>query len=169
MSEITNPGPEFDLLAWLGEAAPVTRDVVVYGRPDLVEEINRLEVEAAAAARRERSMGEKSPAAMRREVDALREKYEASALTVKVRARQLGDLDAINKAAKAGGVEPGDGEGWNLYASARWIVSPAMDVDTLRRFVEKIGVVQFEQQIVATWEELSTKVPVPTVPLSPRP
>lgn len=158
---------EFDLQAWLGEVKPVTKTVTVYGRPDLVEEINRIEKQAQAAAVRERSLGEKAPATLRRQADALRREYEESAIEVTVRARELGDLPAIEEAARKA---PGDTEEWNIYASARWIVSPAMpDPDTVRLFVRKIGVVQFESVVVAAWTELATKVPTPTPPLSLRP
>ena len=158
---------EFDLQAWLGESKPVTKTVTVFGRPDLAEEIDQMEMAAAAAALRERAMGEKAPATLRRQADELRRQYEASALQVTVRARALGDLPAIEQAAKS---TPGDTEEWNIHASARWIVSPAMpDAETVRRFVDAIGVVQFESVVVAAWTELATKVPTPTPPLSHRP
>ena len=87
----TDPS-KIDLAAWLGETRQITKTVKVYGRADLVERINELEVQVAGAAVRERSMSEKSPAGLRRELDEMRDQYEASALPIVVRARKLGDM-----------------------------------------------------------------------------
>jgi translation initiation factor IF-2 len=161
--------PPLDIRAWLAEAKPITKTVRVHGRVDVVAQINDLELRLAAAAQsKERAMSDKAPAALRRELDALRATYDASALEVTVRARTLGDIDTIQKAIKRDGANADDAEVFNLYATSHWMVAPVMDVETTREFANTIGVPQFEM-IVAAWDELSSKVPVPTVPLSRRP
>ena len=158
---------KIDLAAWLGETRQITKTVTVYGRGDLVERINALEVELAGAAVRERSMSEKAPGGRRRELDELRETYEASALKVTVRARKLGDMAAIEAAAREAREDIEDQEVFNVYATSRWAVEPAMTVEQVRALADALGAPQFET-IVAAWNELATKAPVPTVPLSPR-
>lgn len=162
----TDPS-KIDLAAWLGETRQITKTVKVHGRADLVDRINELEVQVAGAAVRERSMSEKSPSGLRRELSELRSQYDASALPIVVRARKLGDMAAIEAAAREAGEDIEDQEVFNVYATARWVVSPAMTVEQVRSLADAIGAPQFDL-IVAAWNELATKAPVPTVPLSPR-
>lgn len=88
MTEIDNP-PELDLATWLSAAKRPERSVTVYGRSDLLADIDEAEAELRSIAEipaEDRGMGGDPRAAVEKRIASLYEQMGASKMVIRVRA-----------------------------------------------------------------------------------
>lgn len=151
-----SPSIGFDVDAWLQDAQPPTRSVVVFGRGDLVAELEDL------VARRDQDQPEQQqpqvvvdhrlagPAAAAQDIDALaaqiaavRSALKASRLTVHVRAVLNSERDAVRDEHTSKdpdtGAEKLDMPGYEHTLLAHAMVAPTMTAAQVRAFHAKIG------------------------------
>lgn len=118
----------FNLRAWIKGTSPVTRSVTVYGRPDLMGEIEALDervVELQSTEFDDTRLGYVSEAQqVAQQAEALRKEMHASALRFRFRGLKNGEYEAIKKDAGLDGEQP-DGIGELDYRVwARQCVEP---------------------------------------------
>lgn len=91
----------FDMRAWIAGAAPVTRSCTVYGRPDLMGEIEALKDELAEAqsadASDERLSSPTPGLDIAQRIEDLREQMHASAVRFRFRGLRNGELETIRE------------------------------------------------------------------------
>lgn len=150
----------FELDEWLAGARPPERAITVYGRADLVADLEALDADYEAA----RSAGDRrlgGPADdIRQRMRALRAEMESSRLTVRVRGL---DRDTILGHAERF-KDDEDEVAVSVAQVAAAAVSPRMSEDQARRLMERIGWGQFRSIADVVWET-STRKQV-TVPFS---
>jgi hypothetical protein len=164
----------FDIHAWLTGSdpdsptpEPVTTSVTVYLMPHLAAKLNALADEIEAAEGRERTMADQTPAKLAREWEALKQKFDAATLTLKLRQRVPGDYEMVRQRMNEDGV-PATKERSNFYLVSQFLVDPALTADEVRKLGERIGAPQFEQ-IVQAMDAMVGALPEVTVPKSLRP
>lgn len=87
MTEISNEH-DFDFEGWLSAARRPERSVVVYGRADLLADIDQLEAELRAVVTipdEDRAMGDASGSDIEKQIDALYEQMGASKMVIRVK------------------------------------------------------------------------------------
>ncbi len=164
----------FDIHSWLtgsdpdaATATPLTSTVTVFLKPHLAAKLNELADQIEAEERRERTMGDRSPAKLTREWEALKAQFDSARLSVTVRQRVPGDWEAIRERMNKDGV-PATKERVEVYATAQFLVEPVLTPTEVRLLGERIGAPQFDQ-IVEAWTALTAALPEVTVPKSLRP
>jgi hypothetical protein len=164
----------FDIHAWLtgfedGAEAPqyVTASVSVCLKPYLVTRLNELVDAIDAAESAERTMGDSSPAKLRREYDALLAEFEASKIVMKFRQTVPGDVESVRDDMNAAGVAR-TAQNINCWLMSRLLVDPQLSPREVAILGERIGAAQF-QQMVSTLDQLAAAVPEVSVPKSLRP
>lgn len=141
---------EFDVDAWLTEAKPPQRAVVVYGRADLVSRLQELESDVAAEGPGDGRLGG-SPA--RAELAEVRRQLEASKLTVHVRGVLQHEREAIARRARKSDAPQVAADESNLfdgidedrYAAeilAAACVEPILSVEQATRLIDRCGPMQ---------------------------
>jgi hypothetical protein len=141
MSETADatPAVEFDVDAWLTEAKPPQRAVVVYGRGDLLSRLQAIEAELKAAPDDgPRMAGDPRRKEMRR----LREEIDASRRVLHVRGLLESErtaLDARHRKPTDDGEGRVDLEGYETDAYALALVDPVMTPDQVRMMHAVIG------------------------------
>lgn len=141
---------DFDLEAWLAGARPPERSVTVYGRADLVADLEALEAEYDVARSTDRRLS--GPAAtIRTRIRQARAELEASRLTVRVAGlpretllehSKLADVTEVDLAVK------------QVSAGA---VRPVMTEAQARALLDRIGWGQFRGIVDAVWEASTNK------------
>ncbi len=166
--------PPFDIHAWLtgfeeGAETPkyVTASVAVCLKPYLVTRLNGLVDAIDAAESAERTMGDSSPAKLRREYDALLAEFEASKVTMTIRQTLPGDVDAVKADMDAAGVLR-SGQNINCWLMSHLLVDPQLSPREVEILGDRIGAAQFKT-IVDTIDRLASAVPEVSVPKSLRP
>lgn len=139
-SESAEDESTFDVDAWLTEARPPQRAVVVYGKAHLLSELQALDAEPDAPGA---VMGGSVKA---KRMSRLREELEASRRVLHVR----GLLDAERNDLIARHTKPSDdGEGeldaaaYEIEAYAMAIVEPVMSLEQVARLQTKLGAAQW--------------------------
>ena len=132
---------DFDPAAWLSGATGTQRSVTIYGRGDLIAEVDELDRQARLARDApdtDRALGDSTPESLEERRDALYAEFEASAVNVRVQGRSEAWLLAIQKRLKKAGIAADDKTGeWTLHYLAEAIVTPkGIDVAWLRQFRE---------------------------------
>ena len=103
MTEISNE-PDFDFEGWLSAARRPERSVVVYGRADLLADIDQLEADLRAVVTipdEDRAMGDASGSDIEKQIDALYEQMGASKMVIRVRALIDNETELIRDKAEA--------------------------------------------------------------------
>jgi exonuclease V gamma subunit len=166
MTETTGPGaPEdFDLDAWLDETKRPERSVTVYGRSDLIADMDVLEerirvlklaVEQAGDEEELGSTGKRELRELEAQWQDLAEQFSASAFTLRVQGLTKDEQVAINVQAKEDKAD--DAElGYRLISAA--LVKPKATPKQARRLKEKLGEGQFGK-VVTAYNTASTTFP----------
>ncbi|MGG5257457.1 hypothetical protein [Phycicoccus avicenniae] len=91
----------FDLRAWIRGATPVTRSVTVYGRPDLMGQIEALKEQLVAVQSApfddDRPLVKTEAMRIAEEIERLRDEMKDSALRFRFRGMKNGELEDIKK------------------------------------------------------------------------
>jgi hypothetical protein len=129
----------FDVDAWLEEARPPQRAVVVYGRADLLAEIQAVQAEPHEV------MGGSDKA---RRLRRLREQLDESRRVIRVRAlleSERAELGALytKPSDSDDGESQFDAAGYEAAAFARAMVDPVMSLEQVHRLHSAIGEVQW--------------------------
>lgn len=167
----------FDLDAWLDDAQRPQRSVKVYGRADLIAQMDELErrikVEEEAG---ERAVGDRTIPDLKDEWETLAAQFTASGLDVTVQGLNAADVKAVEddvleldglppKAKDKRRADPTPDEqariGQALLAKA--IVSPPMTVEQVATLTDRIGEAQV-MRLVTAWrlagaQEFKVKAP----------
>ena len=140
----------FDVDAWLTGAKLPEHSVVVYGRADLLARADDLQRRIAAAeqdeaadAAPERAVGEQLESArLREEYEAIAEEFDASALTIRVRALNPDESGPIQKAVDDKEIPA---EEQILHEIAAAAIEPTFTVEQLRVMQKRIGPAQVKK------------------------
>lgn len=140
MTEITN-APDFDLDAWLDGAKRTERSVIVYGRADLLADIDLLEAEQRtlkSIPEEDRSMGGDDADELQRKIDDLNVQMNASKMVLRVRSLIGEELESIRVQANIDLKDALDKAAASARADAklqctRAGVTAANDVNTVMR------------------------------------
>jgi hypothetical protein len=150
----------FDVDAWLTDAKPPQRAVVVYGRGDL---LSRLESLVAEPEEQTRRLGGSKRS---KEITALREQIEESRRVLHVRGLLHAERNSLLKKYGGGDGQPEDafdGEGYQVEAVSLAAVEPGLTVEQVKRLHAAIG----EGQWVALWRAIDAATAEPVdIPLS---
>jgi len=157
----------FDAAAWLSGATSTVRSVTVYGRADLVAEIDELDRLARIARQvpdEDRSLGDPSPEGLEERREDVYRQWAASALTIRVEGRSDDRRAAIVKRLKKDGVTlDKDGNEETLHFLADAVQSPeGLDSGWFRAFRDK-SESQY-RQVVQAYVTASGAPPVVTLP-----
>jgi hypothetical protein len=161
------PAVEFDVDAWLTEAKPPQRAVVVYGRGDLLSQLQALEADIKANPDDSPRMGgDPRRAQMRRmheQIQASRRVLHVRGLLEDERASLAERYTTRTKGEDGEESESFDAKAYEAEAYALALVDPVMSVEQVRRMHPRIG----EAQWTAIGSEI-TRASVETidVPLS---
>lgn len=166
--------PPFDIHAWLtgldesgGEPQYVTARVTVCLKPYLATQLNNLVDQIDAADGAERTMGDTTPAKLRREYEALLAEFEASKVSMTVRQTVPGDVESVRDDMNAAGVQRTP-QNVNCWLMSRLLVEPKLTPREVELLGTRIGAAQF-QQMVDALNQLAVAVPEVNVPKSLRP
>lgn len=154
MTDTTTEPADFDLEAWLAGARPPERSVTVYGRADLVADLEALDAayEAARGASTDRRLvGAGSDLA--RLIQEKRAEMEASRLTIRVRGLER---ETVREQAEQATKDTTDEE-VAVRQIAAAAVQPRMTEDQARRLLARIGWGQFRSISDAVWEASTNK------------
>lgn len=137
---------EFDLDSWIDGAKVPERSETVYGRADLVAEIQSLEVELRAAKARtendDRLGSPDSPEVIARKIQAARDDMEKSARTFRFRALDSATVKSIHaRAPKVDDNPDADFIAREYVAAAS--VEPKLTTDQVQKIRDNIGEGQF--------------------------
>jgi hypothetical protein len=147
MSESLDP-QTFDIDAWLTGAKLPEHSVKVYGRADLLAKADELGRQISAAEQDEAAeyaLGDRTSAAsLRAEYEKLAEEYEASALTIRVRAITEAEDAELNELVKA---EKLTDEDKAIHQIAIASVEPRLTVETVQRMRMVLG----PRQVLNIW------------------
>lgn len=164
----------FDIHAWLtgfseGSDKPqyVTAAVTVCLKPYLVTRLNVLVDAIDAAEQSERTMGDSSPAKLRREYEALFAEFEQSKVVMTLRQTVPGDVESVRDDMNAAGVAR-TAQNINCWLMSRLLVDPQLSPKEVEILGERIGAAQF-QEMVSTLDQLASGLPEVNVPKSLRP
>lgn len=142
----------FDFEAWLSGARPPERSVTVYGRADLVADLEALN--AAYEAEREGSTDRRlggTGSGLAAQIRDLRAELESSRLTVRVRGLPREDILDMAKAKDATEVDLA------VRQVAAGSVYPTMNEAAARTLLERIGWGQFRSIADAVWDASTNK------------
>ena len=212
MTELTNE-PDFNLTEWLDAAKRPERAVVVFGRADLLADIDELESQLRALASipaGDLPMGGSEASEIERKIDALYELMGKSKMVIRVRALiddesekirndtevEIKDLmdkaaasarkDAVANCKRANPDMPANDinafvrsaaitastqtlqREADIRVLAAAIVSPRMDVDTVKQLIDAIGETQVNS-IKAAYSRATNEAPKVVLPKSLRP
>jgi hypothetical protein len=134
----------FDVDAWLTGAKLPEHSVVVYGRADLLavaddlqRRITAAEEDEAADSAPERAVGEQLESArLREEYGAIAEEFDASAMTIRVRALPESVTTVLEAKQERGEIRKEDRFLHDIVAGA---VEPQLSLEQVIRMREKIG------------------------------
>lgn len=154
--------------AWLTTARLPERSVTVYGRADLVAEMEELEQQLRStrgAVVDDRLGGASGPGMVASRIEELRAQMSASAMTFRFRALTKAESRAVLDGAPRGA----DGERDEDHVAAHWVaagcVSHAMTAEQVREVRDRIGEGQFASLWDAAWGASNDKrVSVPFWP-----
>ena len=156
----------FDVDAWLNQAQPPQRSVTVYGRSDLLADIQDL---IAAADRLDATQppGDNRPGKpgddARAQAQALTTQLEQSRMVLHIRGAALDERIELGEKYKAEPEGPTQGLSYTVDLLARCIVQPTMSVAQIQKLRARIGEAQWGQ-IVDTLD-VASQEPI-SVPLS---
>jgi len=161
---------DFDPAAWLSGATGTQRSVTIYGRADLIAEVDELDRQARVARAipdGDRALGDPTPETVEEQRDALYAQFEASALTVRIEGKSDARRDGIDKRLKGQGIKlDKNGDEQTLHYIADAVVSPqGLDAAFWRAFREK-SEAQY-REVVKTYVTASGAPPRVTLPFSP--
>lgn len=146
----------FDFDSWLSTAKPPERSVTVYGRADLVAELEELEEQLQSANQSalndDRLNGGNTPKAVAARISAVQGEMKSSAVTFRFRALSKATTKGFYDDAPKVKDEDGEAGPDMEWVATRWVaaasVQPKVTVAQVEQLREHIG----EGQFVALWE-----------------
>lgn len=159
------PSVEFDVDAWLTEARPPQRAVVVYGRGDLLSQLQALEADIKAIPDDSPRMGgDPRRAQMRR----MHEQLQASRRVLHVRGLLQDERAALaerhttkTKGDDGEESESFDAKAYEAEAYALALVDPAMSAEQVRKMHSRIGEGQWLAIAEAIGDASSETIDIP--------
>ena len=139
----THDAATFDVRAWIRGTSPVTRSCTVYGRPDLMGEIEALKDELAeiqSADFDDQRLSQAAPGLdIARRIEELRAQMAASALRFRFRGLRNGELEEVKAQTTATATADGIGE-VDYRVMARQCIEPAgLDWEDFRDLHTSLG------------------------------
>jgi hypothetical protein len=144
---VNNEGATFDVEEWLTSAKPPQRAVVVYGKANLLSELQALAAEPEpAGVTMGVSVRQKRMTRLREELDASRKVFHVRGLLD----AEQNDLIAKHTKPSADGEGELDGAAYEVEAYALALVAPTMSVQQVAKMQTAIGAAQ--------WTEIGTAI-----------